>query len=47
MDSRYEKLAHNLINHSCQLKNGENVLIEAFDMPEEMIIALIRAARAA
>lgn len=46
MDSRYEKLAHNLINHSCQLKNGENVLIEAFDMPEEMIIALIRATRA-
>ena len=46
MDSRYEKLAHNLINHSCQLKNEENVLIEAFDMPEEMIIALIRAARA-
>ena len=46
MDSRYEKLAHNLINHSCQLKNEENVLIEAFDMPEEMIIALIKAARA-
>ena len=36
-----------LINHSCTLKKGEKLLIEAFDIPEEMVIATIRAAREA
>ena len=42
---QYEELAELLINHSCSLKKGENVLIEAFDIPAEMVIATIRAAR--
>lgn len=35
-----------MINHSCALKPGERVLIEAIGFPNEIIIALIRAARA-
>ncbi len=41
------KLAELLISHSTKLKAGEHVLIEAFDIPEEMTIELIRAARRA
>ncbi len=43
-DPRYEKLAQTLIGHSTKLQSGENVVIEAFDIPEEMTIALIREA---
>ena len=42
---QYEELAELLINHSCSLEKGENILIEAFDIPEEMVVATIRAAR--
>ena len=44
---QYEELAELLITHSCSLEKGENVLIEAFDIPAEMVIATIRAARKA
>ena len=44
---RYEELADLLINHSCSLKKNEKVLIEAFDIPEEMVITTVRAARKA
>lgn len=44
-DPRLEKLADVLINHSTKLQKGETVLIEGFDMPEEMILALIRKVR--
>ena len=44
-DPRLEKLADVLINHSTQLQSGETILIEGFDMPEEMLIALIRKVR--
>src|SRR3954469_9443344 len=46
-DPRFDKLAHGLINFSTQLARGEKVLIDAFDIPPEMTVALIRAARAA
>lgn len=46
-DPRLPRLADILINHSCQLKSGEHILIEAFDAPDEMVEALISAARAA
>jgi aminopeptidase len=46
-DPRYAELAEKLVNNSCQLEQGEKVLIEAFDLPEAMVVALIRAARAA
>ena len=44
-DPRYEKLAHVLAGHSTQVQKDENVLIEAIDIPDEMVIALIRAVR--
>ncbi len=44
-DPRLEKLADVLIRHSTRLQAGETVLIEGYDMPEDMIIALIRKAR--
>lgn len=47
MDPRYLKLAELLINHSTRLQKGEHVLIEAFDIPEDMVIALVKTARKA
>src|SRR6266850_4810184 len=44
-DARFDKLAKVLVNYSTRLKRNENVLIEAFDVPDEMTIAIIRAAR--
>src|SRR5256885_8853682 len=44
-DARFDKLAKLLVGYSTRLKRNENVLIEAFDVPDEMTIALIRAAR--
>jgi aminopeptidase len=46
-DARFDKLARLLVEYSTRLKRKENVLIEAFDVPDEMTIALIRAARKA
>ena len=46
-DQRFDKLAKLLVEYSTRLKRNENVLIEAFDVPDEMTIALIRAARKA
>jgi aminopeptidase len=46
-DARFDKLASVLVNYSTNLQRGEKVLIETFDTPEEMTIALIRAARKA
>lgn len=47
MDPRITKLADVLINHSTRLKRDETVLIETFDAPDAITIALIRAARKA
>ena len=41
-EKRINKLARLLINHSCALEAGEKVLIEAINVPNEMIIQLIR-----
>ena len=46
-DSRLEKLADVLTTHSTKVQPGEFVLIEGSDIPEEMIIALIRTVREA
>ncbi|MBN1826499.1 MAG: aminopeptidase [Candidatus Eisenbacteria bacterium] len=43
-DPRMDKLADLLIGHSTHLKKGEAVLIEATDIPREMVSALIRRA---
>src|SRR5881397_4121662 len=44
-DPRFDRLAETLTGHSTELKRNEKVLIEAFDAPDEIMIALIRAAR--
>jgi aminopeptidase len=44
-DPRYEKLADILVGHSTKVQEGENVLIEAIDIPDEMVITLIRKVR--
>ena len=46
-DARFDKLAQLLVEYSTQLKRNETVLIEAVDVPHEMTIALVRAARKA
>jgi len=44
-DPRVDQLAEQLIRFSTKLKRGERVLIESFDIPSEMTVALVRAAR--
>jgi aminopeptidase len=46
IDPRFNELAAGLAGYSIALKKGERVLIDAFDVPDAMIIALIRATRA-
>jgi aminopeptidase len=46
LDPRFTQLAAVLTGFSCALKKGERVLIDAFDVPDAMVIALVRAARA-
>lgn len=45
MDPRYEKLAEALVGYSVELKKGDRVLVDAIDVPENMVIALIRVIR--
>jgi aminopeptidase len=44
-DPRCDQLAGVLTGFSTELKKGERVLIDAFDVPEAIVIALIRGAR--
>src|SRR5438045_9077344 len=46
-DARFDKLAKLLVEYSIRLQRNETVLIEAFDIPAEMTVALIRAVRKA
>ena len=46
-DPRFESLADILISHSTKLQKGEKILIEAIDVPPEMVVTLIRKAVAA
>ena len=46
IDSRFTQLAEGLTGFSTALAKGERVLIDGFDVPDAMIIALVRAARA-
>ncbi|HEY2614419.1 MAG TPA: aminopeptidase [Chthoniobacterales bacterium] len=46
-DPRFDKLARVLVEYSTRLKRNETVLIESFDVPDEMTVALVRAARKA
>ena len=46
-DPRFEKLARLLVEYSIRLKANESVLIDAFDVPDEMTVALVRSVRQA
>ena len=46
MDPRYEELARGLTGYSLALRKGEHLLVDAGGVPEEMVLALVRAARA-
>ena len=41
-DPRIQKLAHNLVNYSCNLQKGENILIESIGGNEDLTRALIK-----
>jgi len=45
MELNFSKLAAVLTGFSTKLQVGERVLIDAFDIPEAMVLALVRAAR--
>jgi aminopeptidase len=45
MEINFTKLASVLTGFSTNLQKGERVLIDAFDIPEAMVVALVRAAR--
>lgn len=44
-DPRFEKLADVIISHSTELQRDEKILIEAIDIPPEMVVALLRRVR--
>lgn len=44
-DPRYTKLATLLVQYSTALKKGDNVFIDAIDVPDEFAVELMRAAR--
>lgn len=46
-DPRYERLASLLVDYSTRLREGEHILLELTDTPDEMAVALIRAVRRA
>jgi len=45
MEANYERLAGVLTRFSTDLQRNDRVLIDAFDVPDEMVVALVRAAR--
>jgi aminopeptidase len=47
LDPRMTRLADLLVNYSTRVQPGEHLLIEIFDGPEEMAVALVKAARKA
>ncbi len=42
IDARWQKLADVLVHHSVRVQPGEKVLIEAFDMPPDIVSLLMR-----
>ncbi len=46
IDPRFLQLADGIAGFSIELKKGEKVMIDAYDIPDAMVIALIRAIRA-
>ena len=46
IDPRMQRLAELLVRHSVRVQPGEKVLIEAYDIPTDMTVALIKAVAA-
>ena len=46
LDERIKTLAHNLVNYSCSLKKGENLLIECTEADYQLVACIIREAYA-
>lgn len=46
MKTEYAKLAKLLVEFSVNLQNGENIMLDTCEIPEEMVIALIEAVKA-
>ncbi len=44
-DPRFDRLADVLVGHSTGVQPGEHLLVEGFDIPEEMVVAVARAVR--
>ena len=40
-DPRYAKLADILVGYSCDVQPGENVLVEAYDVPDDIVVELV------
>jgi aminopeptidase len=40
-DPRVDKLAEILVNYSCRVQPGENVLIEAYDVPDNVVTTMV------
>lgn len=47
MDPRYAKLAELLVNYSLTIKKSDVALVDATDIPDEFVLALVRAIREA
>ena len=46
-DPRIDTLARTLLDHSCQVKAGDKILVEAFDLPDPALVcALVEGAAA-
>lgn len=45
-DQRITQLAQNLINYSIEVKKGERVLLHGVDVPDDIMVELVRAVRA-
>ena len=45
-DTRIDALARQLVRYSTSLKKGEKVLVDLYDVPDSIGLALIREARA-
>jgi aminopeptidase len=46
-DPRYHQLAEVLVRHSAAVRPGEHVLVEAVDIPRDMVLALVASIRRA
>lgn len=46
-DPRYKQLAEQLVGYSTKIRPGDHVLVDAFDVPAQMTVALVRAIRRA